>query len=281
MAVIEPVAESARITPRKVAGYGWHPDLPDHRDRIYNDEDEVQPASALPPMVDLSPHMPPIYDQGQLGSCTGNGIARVFEYEAMAQSEAEQTPSRLFIYYNERAIEGTVSQDSGGQVRDGIKVVHKLGAPPETLWPYSDANPGPFEEKPPASVYAAARTYEALVYKRILPDAEGNALRSALAANHPVVFGFSVPAYFEPNPAWNPAETPLPLPGPNDKIIGGHCVVISGYDYSGSRFAGPAFQIDNSWGTQWGIGGRFWMDAGWFDPKAGLARDFWVITQVS
>ncbi len=37
------------------------------------------------------------------------------------------TPSRLFIYYNERVIEGTVSTDAGAQVRDGIKSVATLG----------------------------------------------------------------------------------------------------------------------------------------------------------
>jgi hypothetical protein len=41
------------------------------------------------------------------------------------------TPSRLFIYYNERVIEGTVAHDAGAQIRDGIKAVAKLGAPPE------------------------------------------------------------------------------------------------------------------------------------------------------
>ena len=48
-------------------------------------------------------------------------------------------PSRLFIYYNERVIEGTVGSDAGAQIRDGIKVVAKQGVPPETDWPYDIA----------------------------------------------------------------------------------------------------------------------------------------------
>jgi len=64
------------------------------------------------------------------------------------------TPSRLFIYYHERGIEGTVTQDSGAQVRDGIKSVVTLGAPPET--------DGPYEMKecagtPPSLAYADAK----------------------------------------------------------------------------------------------------------------------------
>jgi len=148
MAIAEHPSTRPQTTPRKIKGYGWHADLPDPRDRIYNLEDEVKLASALPTKVDLSPQMPPIYNQLQLGSCTGNGIARVLEYGAITQGEPAVTPSRLFIYYGERVIEGTVSQDSGAQIRDGIKVVVKQGAPPETDWPYSDADPGPFQAQP-------------------------------------------------------------------------------------------------------------------------------------
>src|SRR5437588_4046115 len=126
MALVEQHAGHAELTPRKTKRYGWHPDLPDPRDRIFNLEEDIKVASALPLEVDLSPHMPPIYDQGQLGSCTGNGVARVLEYVAISQGEPSVTPSRLFIYYNERVIEGTVNSDSGAQIRDGIKVaVHK------------------------------------------------------------------------------------------------------------------------------------------------------------
>jgi C1A family cysteine protease len=271
--------ERPTLVPRKIARYGWRPDLPDPRDRIFNLEESVLQPSAVPGSVDLSPQMPQVYDQGQLGCCTGNGIARVLEYQATRQGEAAGTPSRLFIYYNERVIEGTVNQDSGAQVRDGIKVVVKMGAPPESEWPYSDAKPGPFEQQPPQSAFADAIPHEALVYKRILLGGPGAPMRTALAAGNPIVFGFSVPSYFEDG-SWDPTRDPLPVPGPNDQIIGGHCVVISGYDFTGTRFSHPAFQIENSWGPGWGMNGRFWMDYHWFDANAGLASDLWVITQV-
>jgi C1A family cysteine protease len=239
----------------------------------------VQLATAVPGKVDLSPHMPPIYDQGQLGSCTGNGIARVLEYQSIREGEPTVTPSRLFIYYNERVIEGTVNQDAGAAIRDGIKVVASEGAPPESEWPYSDANPGPFDQKPPPNVYLDATEHEALVYQRIVLGGPGAPLRSALAAGLPIVFGFSVPAYFEDG-TWDPTKEPLRVPGPNDHFIGGHCVVISGYDFTCTRFSDLAFQCENSWGASWGMNGRFWVDAHWFDANAGLASDFWVISKV-
>ena len=115
--------------------YGWIPDLPDQRDYHFAAPSAVQ--ASLPPAVDLTPLCPPVYDQGQLGSCTGNGVAGVLQFDAMKESLPDtSTPSRLFIYYNERVIEGTVKSDSGAQIRDGIKTVAATGACDETLWPY-------------------------------------------------------------------------------------------------------------------------------------------------
>jgi|SRR5579884_1028282 len=286
MAIAEQEIAVPELTARKIKGYGWRPDLPDPRDRIFNLEEPVKRAAALPASVDLSAKMPPIWNQGKLGACTGHGIARVLVYEALRQGETvpglsadNAGYSRLFIYYGERSIEGTVGSDSGGQIRDGIKVVAKLGAPPEADWPYSDADPGPFQKKPPASAFADAVAHEALTYKRVLLGGPGAPIRSALAAGYPVVFGFSVPQCFETGP-WDATRDPLPVPGPGEKMIGGHCVVITGYDFSRARFAVPAFQIDNSWGTGWGMGGRFWMDAAWFAPHSHLVSDLWTITSV-
>src|SRR5215469_10984354 len=90
---------------RRVGGYGWHPDLPDHRDFMYA-VPAVVAAAALPAKVDLRPQCPPVYDQGQLGSCTANAIAGAIEFDQKKQSLPDFIPSRLFIYYNERAMEG-------------------------------------------------------------------------------------------------------------------------------------------------------------------------------
>src|SRR5207248_878049 len=98
------------IVPRKIRRFGWTPDLPDHRDKIYSAP--FLHAAQLPPSVDLRSGCPPVYDQGQLGSCTGNAIAAAIEFDQMKQKVADVfVPSRLFIYYNERVMEGTVGQD--------------------------------------------------------------------------------------------------------------------------------------------------------------------------
>src|SRR5208283_5132068 len=98
----------------KIKRYGWVPDLPDHRDHMYAAPGEV--VSQLPSQVDLRNQCPPVYDQGELGSCTANAIAAAMEFERIKQNLPDFLPSRLFIYYNERVIEGTVNSDGGAQI---------------------------------------------------------------------------------------------------------------------------------------------------------------------
>src|SRR5437588_1729375 len=103
-------ASPARI--RKIKRYGWIPDIPDQRDFLY----AASPAflRALPPRLDLRKQCPPAYDQGQLGSCTANAVGGAIEFDQMKEKLPQIfIPSRLFIYYNERVIEGTVNTDAG------------------------------------------------------------------------------------------------------------------------------------------------------------------------
>ena len=153
------------LTPRKIAGYGWRPDLPDIRDLLYAAPHVV--ASTLPPAVDLRPQCPPVFDQGQLGSCTGNAIAGAIAFDQRKQGLPEIAPSRLFIYYNERVMEGTTDSDAGAQLRDGIKSVHKLGVCPETKWAYDIAQ---FAARPPDVCYTDALAHTVANYKRVARD---------------------------------------------------------------------------------------------------------------
>src|SRR5438128_696006 len=115
--------------------YGWLPDVPDQRDHVYAAPSGV--LHKLPAKIDLRPKCPPVYNQGQLGSCTANAIAAAVQFDRMKQNlKPAFAPSRLFIYYNERAIEGTVDNDSGAMLRDGIKSIAKQGDCAETHWPY-------------------------------------------------------------------------------------------------------------------------------------------------
>ena len=90
----------------KIRRYGRVPDTPDQRDYLY-----AAPAVQLKtfsPNVDLRPQRPKvIYDRGQLGSCTDNAIACAIQFDRLKQKrKPDFIPSHLFIYYNERHMEG-------------------------------------------------------------------------------------------------------------------------------------------------------------------------------
>ena len=257
-------------TPRKIKRYGWKPDLPDQRDQLY-----AMPAAhpaQLPPKVDLRPQCPAtVYDQGQLGSCTANAIAGAIEFDILKQGAPDFMPSRLFIYFNERAIEGTIQTDSGAQIRDGVKSVNQLGVCTEATWPYSDQDPGPFQTKPSADAYSEALRHKVGTYQRIPPALL--AMKSCLAAGFPFVFGFTVYESFESAAV---ASTGIvPMPAQDESILGGHAVLAVGYDDPSLRFV-----VRNSWGAKWGMGGYFTMPYGYL-TGGNLANDFWTIRSVA
>ena len=115
--------------------YGWLPDLPDQRDVLYGAIHKV-PVS-LPSSVDLRKLCPPIEDQGQLVSCTAHALTGALEFLEQKDNLPVVQLSRLFVYYNERALEGSVSQDSGAMLRDGIKTLAKQGICTEEKWPFA------------------------------------------------------------------------------------------------------------------------------------------------
>ena len=97
---------STPVTPRRKARYGWTPDLPDARDHLFS-APAISLAALLPMFLTCAAQRPPGYDQEQIGSCTANAIGAAFEFEVNKQGLSDFMPSRLFIYYNERAMEGT------------------------------------------------------------------------------------------------------------------------------------------------------------------------------
>jgi C1A family cysteine protease len=238
--------------------YNWRRDGYDARDYLH----ASPPTQAT--SVDLRDKCPEVYDQGQLGSCTGNAIAAALEIQHYTQTATWLKPSRLFIYYNERAIEGDVPDDAGAQIRDGISSVVRIGACLESAWPYDIAK---FAERPPPICYSTARSLKALAYARVPQSLD--AIRATLAEGHPVVFGFSVYDAFESDAVAQSGV--LDLPGPTESELGGHAVLCVGYDDATSRFL-----VRNSWGASWGQGGYFTMPMDYLiDPD--LASDLWVI----
>jgi C1A family cysteine protease len=248
-------------------GYGWVRDLPDARDFTYG-APLLRFPQGLPPSVDLRSEFSPVYDQGQLGSCTANAIAGAIEFDQRKQGTKEFTPSRLFIYYNERAMEGTVSQDAGAQIRDGVKSVATLGAAPETDWPYDISK---LTQKPPKQAYTDAKSDLVTTYARVTQDL--TQMRGCLAEGYPFVFGFTVYESFESEAVAKTGELRMPKTG--EAVVGGHAVVAAGY-----KDDQRVFIVRNSWGSAWGLNGYFLMPYEYLITPH-LANDFWTIRSVT
>ena len=243
--------------------YGWRPDTPDFRDHIlslpWKSKEELLKG------VDLrtTGKLPPVYDQGQTSSCTANAIGAAIEYDMVWQSRPDFVPSRLFIYYNEREMEGTVnSPDAGAEIRDGIKSVASQGVISETIWPFDLNN---VTVKPPETVYQQATKNIIKQYSRV-PVMLHN-IQNVLQHRIPVVFGITLYQSFESNAV---AQTGMvPMPSTSESVVGGHAMLIVGYNET-------HFIVRNSWGSGWGEGGYCYMPIEYV-TNTNLADDFWAI----
>jgi C1A family cysteine protease len=252
--------------------YHWQREPVDTRDHLYN---TASAPATLPASVDLRPYCSPIEDQGQLGSCTANAIAGVIEY-LDRRANKNLDVSRLFIYYQERLLEGSISTDAGAYLRDGIKACYTYGAPLESLWPYNISR---FAVQPPPTVYADALKRKVTGYAKCT---DFTAVKTAISQNHPVVIGFDVYASFESGTWWYPTGSGL-MPYPNvkrEQLLGGHAIALVGYNDNLSGPAGTGYFIArNSWGTSWGKSGYFYMPYSVI-KNTNMSSDFWTISTV-
>ncbi len=254
----------------KMPKLGWVPDIPDARDYAY--EAPLKLRDKIPSKVDLRKTCPPVYNQGSLGSCTANALLAAVEYGKKIKRQKTFRLSRLFLYYNERVMMGTVYSDSGAYLRDGIKSLHNQGVCPEKEWTYSaNSRPnGKFTKKPPKRCYVSALDNQIISYWRISPNMHD--IRSCLADGYPFVFGFAVYTSFSSEEVRTTGIMPMPQPG--ERLLGGHAVMAVGYDDEKQVLI-----VRNSWGKTWGDKGYFYMPYDYI-KKTGNCADFWTIRDV-
>jgi C1A family cysteine protease len=239
----------------------WKTDKIDTRDYKYQVTQKVSPN-----VVDLRKYCSPIENQGSLGSCTGQAIAGAIEL-LNKRGGKHNDVSRLFIYYYERLILGTVNYDSGAYIRDGIKATNKYGASLESLWPHDIRK---FRQEPITEAKNDALNRKVTRYERVN---DFNGCIDALTNGYPIIMGFRV---YDSFMSKNVARTGI-MPYPNtkrEKLLGGHAVLLVGYDKRKKVFIAR-----NSWGTNWGDKGYFYMP---FDiVKPNMSSDYWIIKSVN
>lgn len=246
----------------------------DPRDYLYGatmppDVHAMVRAGALPSSVDLHALglMPDPWDQGQEGSCTGHGHAGAMcnSYLKAGIALPERFSPR-YIYWQERVIEGTTSQDAGAEPRDGCDALVKLGVCVESKCPYV---PGDYATAPPAGADADAAQHKALKYEAL---AGWQWICQALGQDQ----RFIPVATLWFNEWFNPPNGELPLVSPTETPAGGHEPGFCGYAYDGQRLR---LRMHNSYGKRWGDGtGHAWIQADHVDQ---YISERWAITSIA
>jgi len=204
-----------------------------------------------------------------LNSCSANAIAAALRYDELREGHPDvPSPSRLFIYYNERVLAGVVDANSPVSLRDGYRTVAKLGACPEAMWPYLERR---FRRMPTPSCFRAALRRRAIAYYRIRRSIVQ--LRACLAEGFPFVLALAVHHSMMGRAVTRTGMVPVPTR--RDPLRGGHAILAVGYDH-----ARRLIIFRNSWGRGWGDGGYGYLPYA-FIASANLTWDFWTMRRVS
>lgn len=287
----------------KVKRFGWLKDYPSIRDygpqeaeqklllelRQTNEQKDGKVRSllqtrsktaktkVLPPKVDNQKFCSPVKDQGQLGSCTANMAANMYEYMSKRGKSSYVELSRLFIYKTTRWLLH-LTGDTGAYIRSALGALVVYGAPPEEYYPYDISR---FDDTPDVLNAGFAQSFQVTKYFRLdkgIPSNENLTARMKeyLAKGFCLGIGFTVFDSFE-DAVSNGGF--VPYPKPTESVQGGHAVTLVGYDEK--KGEGGAFLFKNSWGTDWGERGYGWIPMKYFvkqeNADAPLADDIWTI----
>jgi len=221
--------------------------------------------SAGLPVVDLRSKLPPIWDQGELGSCTAFALCAAFSY-----CDPSFNGSKLFQYYNCRYLDqlsgdNSVVVDDGTTLRQGVTSLKNYGLCKETSWPYDISK---YATKPTAGCYTEALNRQVLTATNVTQTLDQ--MKACLQSGFPFVIGFMVYDSFFSNNGGN-----IPLPNTAaESLLGGHAILVVGYDDNTRRWI-----CRNSWGLEWGQSGYFTMPFDYLTNRR-LATDAWKITAV-
>ncbi len=236
---------------------GYLRDLPDERDRpLY----AMHLPGSPPPSVTLAEYAL-VLDQGGTLSCVAHAVAQGIHVARRARGLDSEMPSWGFLYWNSRGYHGAETEDGGTYPRTCLKSAVRFGAPSEAQCPWE---PWQINRSPSWAAYRHAFDERgARGYLRLFEtgSARLEAMRNALAAGFPVVFGTAVDEAFLDFSGGR-------VVGPPTEVAGLHAMLAVGYE-SGR------FRVVNSWGTAWGEHGFCWLSDSYLTHPETV--DLWVV----
>lgn len=241
--------------------------------------DKTQP---LPSSADLRSGYTPIKDQGELGACTAFSAVSVMEYLFSKNIDL----SELYFYYQERAEDGDIVEDSGSTIRRSATVATTIGTCSESLDPYIVAD---FATPPGSKADEDAVNHKVKTKYKVTTI--NDILYSVGVLKRPILIGIDVYESFENIGS----DGYVPMPKDGEKLLGGHALNICGYFYKNKgilddivtnieekikelltkeKYNGLYFIIRNSWSQSFGDKGYLYMPAEFLQK---YSSDWWHI----
>lgn len=222
---------------------GWDPDSEAPAAKLVR---EAPARGVLPARADLSARMPPPRSQGPSNTCPSWAVT----YAAASQLRRRLNSSRrqdltFSPSFSYNLVSGEPHCMGWSTIRDTLNLLRDVGALPIEQFAF---DPGWCGRRPTQEERAQAAQYRIKGWAAV--DATKlEVVKSMIADDMPVIFGLIVGSQFSQHRTSDVFDT-------IEEGLGtlGHVMVVIGYDDERQ-----AFRVQNSAGTNWGDGGRFWL----------------------
>jgi C1A family cysteine protease len=205
---------------------------------------------SIPTQVSLRQYAPRPLNQGSQGSCVGWAsayAARTILESASTGVNPNSTAFSPSFLYNQIGIKGC----QGAYTGEALEHMKQEGLLELSKFPYDENS---CSKQPSQAQLQEAMRHKIRGYNRLTKtgrdyDVDLEAVKQNIAQGAPVIIAAKVPYSFQDmigKKVWNPKSSEKR----NVNNLGGHAMCLIGYDDNKKQF-----EIQNSWGTQWGDGG--------------------------
>lgn len=229
--------------------------------RNFRHSDKSLMSVFLPSKISYRNDFVEIYDQGNLGTCYAFGINTMMEHRRIVLGLPRFVFSKMFSSYVIRIVESNSYQDESEMINDngatllntarGMKI---FGTILDVLYPYKNSV-SYFQQIPRCDRYPKLNIESN--FNVLLSTAKLNSIKEYVflnsisevkdALNKGFVVGLGIDIY---NNFYSLGSKIYSGRISNESLLGGHFIVITGYDDATSTF-----EFINSWGDDWGDNG--------------------------
>lgn len=242
--------------PLNERGFGRFPDDPrfDHLDVRLARKASVGAGPIVTRNRDR--YLAPIADQLQSNGCVGfSGRTAMMWAEFNATGKNPPKFSPMFGWAETRRAQGDLAYNVGCTIRGYGQVAKSFGICSEDAWPFEpDSWRAELSVRPSALAYAEASRHQILA-DYVVPDGDPAGFHDAHVRGLGVQLAIPVyESFFD-----TPHDTGV-APEPAGRLVGWHAV----YSYDSDVVDGKqGAWCDNSWGEDFGKGGRFFLSDAW------------------